>query len=65
MKIIQIDENTLSVKTTLGRLDIKDNLVNKTQGRAVAIAINVIDGVEIKGKEGRLIILQQKRRIGK
>lgn len=62
MKIIRIDENTIVVKTSMGRLDIKDNLENPKEGKAVAIAINVPWGVEIKGMGAKLIVLREKNK---
>ncbi|MFX0022154.1 MAG: hypothetical protein ACFE9S_07495 [Candidatus Hermodarchaeota archaeon] len=64
MKIIKIDENTISIKLSLGRVDIKDNLYNAKE-KAVAIAINSNWDVKIKGIGGKMIILKEKNKFGK
>ena len=61
MKLIKIDENTWQIKTSMGRIDIKDNLVNPKHGNATAIAINVPWGVEIKGMGSKLIVLKREK----
>ena len=59
MQIIKVDENTLSIKLSLGRIDIKDNMVDEKTGiKCSAIGINMKHGVKIKGG-GRLILLEE------
>lgn len=62
MKITRLNENTVSIKTSMGRIDIKDNLDNPKEGKATAISINVSWDVEIKGMGAKLIILREKRK---
>ena len=61
MKIIKIDKNTVTIKLSLGRIDIKDNLDNPKEGKAVAIAINTLRGVEIKGVGTKLIVFKKRK----
>ncbi len=61
MKIIKVDESTLVIRLSLGRVDIKDNLDNPKEGKAVAIAINTLRDVEIKGMGTKLIVLKKKK----
>lgn len=61
MKITKLDENTISIKTSLGRIDIKDNLYNPKEGEAVAIAINPPWGVNIAGMGSKLIVLKREK----
>lgn len=59
MKIVEKDENTLSVKTSLGRIDIKDNLFNINEGKATVIKLCVSWEVKIKGIGGQIIVLKK------
>lgn len=49
MKTTQIDNNTLSIKISLGRIDIKDNMEGPNGEKVVAISLNPPHDVKIEG----------------
>lgn len=59
MKIIKKDDNTVSIKTSLGRIDIKDGLYHVNEGQAVVINFCIPWEVQIKGIGGQTIVLKK------
>ena len=60
MKITQL-QNKVSIKTSLGRIEIVDDLTNPKIGDIVAIDINVPFGVKIEGIGGKFIVLKKEK----
>lgn len=57
MKIIPKGENHLVIVTTLGKIDIKDNLMRPKE-RATSLSITPNDAVDIQGGP-RLVLLRK------